>query len=71
MGRLLDLALNIKCFCCGEVHTVKVNKEDLEKYKRGEGHVQALMPYLSASDREMIISSTCGKCYDEMIGCEE
>ncbi len=51
-------------FCKGE-HEVNVWINDLERIEQGE-HIQDVMPYLSADDRELLISGVCGKCFDEM-----
>lgn len=55
----------IRCVMCKEVHNLDVIKNDLMKYENGE-HVQNCFPYLSPAERELIISQTCGKCFDEL-----
>lgn len=57
--------LRIECGWCGDVYEVVVNKEDWEAYTRGT-HVQNAFPYLSATERELILSQTCGECWDKM-----
>lgn len=57
--------LRIACTWCGLVFTITVNQEDMEAYKRGT-YVLNAFPYLSADERELIVSQTCGECWDNM-----
>lgn len=57
--------LNIACKICSTNHVINVKQEDLWRYNDG-AHAQHTFPYLSADDRELIISGVCGKCFDEM-----
>lgn len=60
-----SVCINIICKECGDHHKVEVSFEDLvEKYLKG-ALVQEAFPYLTASERELIISDTCGMCYDK------
>ena len=46
----------------------------MEKYtswKDGSEYIQDIMPELSADDRELLISNTCGNCWIEIFGTEE
>jgi hypothetical protein len=43
-----------------------VDERDLEKYNMGEGLVKNIFLYLSADEREVLVSQTCGTCRDEM-----
>jgi len=37
----------------------------LIKWKNGE-LIQNVMPYLNEDERELLISGTCGKCFDKI-----
>ena len=65
-----NLVLKVKCVTCGKVHTIRVNESDYVHYYKGEP-VQFAFPYLSANERELLISNICGKCYDEMFKEDE
>lgn len=57
-----------KCVMTGKPYeTAIVRGEDLFKYNHGT-HVQNAFPYLSADDREFIISGVCPEAFDEMAG---
>lgn len=58
------------CSTCERTFDLKVEKEDFDKYTNG-AFVQDAFPYLSTADRELLISSTCGDCFDEMFGMFE
>ena len=60
-----DLKYVVKCRVCNEGHGIYVYRADWLDYQRGE-HVQNAFPYLSPANRELLISGTCGKCFDEM-----
>lgn len=54
------------CLECGEPVTMEVNESDLDRWLSGNALVQDAFPYLSADDREILISGICGKCFDKM-----
>jgi hypothetical protein len=58
--------LDIICRLCGNSYTVLVDREDLLQWTSGAGFIQDLMPYLSAQDRELLISATCDFCWNAL-----
>lgn len=65
--------LNVPVVCpsCRKQHFVTVAKDAYQKWRRGEGLIQNLMPELSASERELLISGVCGFCFDSLFPPEE
>ena len=59
------IVLELLCPFCGTTHFVEVKLEDLEAYEAG-ALAQNAFPYLSATEREQIISSLCPMCQDEI-----
>ena len=57
----------VTCPFCGEEHLISVNTEDYWAWEDGE-LVQNAFPYLSADEREMLISGICPTCWDKMFG---
>ena len=53
------------CLRCGETTTIKANVSDVFAWQNGE-LIQDVLSYLSEEERELLISKTCGKCFDEM-----
>lgn len=64
-------ALQKTCLRCGTTHTIIVPREDYLSWKRGEGLIQDLLSYLDPGTRELLISSFCGDCFDEMFPSQE
>lgn len=58
------------CPFCGEYHEVLVSEADYAAWQGGE-LVQNAFPYLSADEREILISGICPKCWDNMFPPEE
>tara|TARA_R110002020_G_scaffold165900_1_gene353705 strand:+ start:147 stop:377 length:231 start_codon:yes stop_codon:yes gene_type:complete len=66
MDYMLGL-LEPTCRACGTTVQITVLGPDYDKWKHGE-LIQNAMPYLSADERELLISGTCGSCFDQMFG---
>jgi len=62
-----NIGLEISCNICGIVYHLFVHSDDIERYGQGD-LVQDAFPYLSANERELIISHTCGSCFDKIFG---
>ena len=60
----------VGCIKCAEPQHITVGQADLDAWQRGT-NIQNAMPYLSADDREILISGICGECFDKMYGVEE
>lgn len=56
---------HLKCNLCKETHVIYAYIEDVELWESGI-HIQHAMPYLTADERELLISRTCGSCFDKM-----
>lgn len=50
--------------CCKTVK-MSVDPEGVRQYNEGE-KVQDAFPYLTADEREILISGICGECFDKM-----
>lgn len=61
-----DFEVAVTCVKCHKGKAVSVCKEDFERWLRFGGLIQEVMPYLDADERELLISSTCGVCWDEI-----
>lgn len=54
------------CLECGDPVAMEVNESDLDRWLSGKELVQDAFPYLTADQREILISGICGKCFDKM-----
>lgn len=64
------ITVETRCPFCGQFHYVEVGERDFYAWQDGE-LVQVAFPYLSADDREMLISGICPTCWDKMFSSEE
>ena len=53
------------CLYCQVDHIVMADQMDVANWEAGV-LIQDALPYLSADERELFISGTCGACYDKM-----
>lgn len=61
-----DTSSAVQCNICGVSYSILYNREDMIDWLAGKDFIQELMPYLSAAERELLISGTCGSCFDKM-----
>lgn len=59
-------AATIRCRMCGVSYSIMYNRQDMLDWLAGKGFIQDLMPYLSSAERELLISRTCGSCFDKL-----
>jgi hypothetical protein len=62
---VLKDSVSVACAYCLEVHTFGCSTSGVVAWQAGE-LIQNALPELSADQRELIISGTCGDCWDEM-----
>lgn len=65
-----EVSIVTRCPFCGKSNFVEVNEADYLDWDDGE-LVQNAFPYLSADEREMLISGICPTCWDGMFGGED
>lgn len=61
------MEITITCLMCHRQFTVTVDKEGYEAWRSGKA-IQYALPKLSAAERELLISSICGDCFDRIFG---
>ena len=64
------VTVEVKCNLCDNIEKFDLPKEGIRAYYRGS-LIQNALPELSNAQREMLISGTCGNCWDEMFPEEE
>ena len=55
------------CPFCGKEHSVEVSESALYEWQNG-ALIQSVMPTLSATEREQLISHICPACQDSLFG---
>lgn len=65
-----DIMIEITCPICGIGHFVALAERDYNAWQSGE-LAQRAFPYLSATEREQLISHLCPMCQDDIFGGED
>jgi len=60
----------VPCRICQETTELNVSVQGLVNWKSGE-LIQDALPELSCGERELLISGTCGTCFDELFPSED
>lgn len=60
-----EVCVVTRCPICGRGNEVEVNENDYWDWQDG-ALVQVAFPYLSADERETLISGICPTCWDNM-----
>ena len=61
-----SFVVDVQCLQCGVVYSIILNKQDLVDWTSGDKYIQDIFHYLSPNERELLISNTCGSCFDKM-----
>ena len=61
-----DSVIEVRCAMCGTLYAIMYNRQDMMDWLSGQGFIQDIMTYLSDAERELLISRTCGSCFDKM-----
>ena len=67
--RKLDITK--KCRACDKSYTFTVDYDGYHAWKNQQGFIQDLLQDNTASERELLISGTCGECFDKMFWYKE
>jgi hypothetical protein len=67
---MMTVVIPVTCRGCGGQHEIAANFDGLLAWKNGELLIQDALPELSADERELLLSGTCGVCWDEWFGPE-
>lgn len=63
----MNIDVTIDCAMCSESVTVAVDPIAYQEWKDGKP-LERAFDYLTASEREMLKSRTCQKCWDSLFG---
>lgn len=57
----------IHCSQCNQDFVLRIEDKGFQDWIRG-AHIQDALASLDSNQRELLISGTCGKCFDAMFG---
>ena len=55
----------VGCKMCGYLHAIQLSYSGEAAWRAG-GLIQDALPELTADERELLLSRTCGKCWDAL-----
>ena len=58
----------VNCHTCDKEFVIIADKQDIESWLSGDKYIQDALGYLSAADRELLISNTCDDCWKNLYG---
>lgn len=58
------------CQTCRNRYEFGIDPEDYNRWRAGE-YAQNAFPYLTDDQRELLVSQTCGSCFDRMFPEED
>lgn len=62
-----EVIIEVECPKCGQYHSVRVSEADFYDWQNGKMALLAF-PYLSATEREQLISHLCPECQEKIFG---
>ena len=67
------MMINLVCDCvrCKASHIMHVHDTDLDRYYNTSSLIQECFPYLSAAEREMMITGYCPACQEEIYNFDD
>ena len=57
---------NVRCHLCDREYSILADRNDILAWLTGEKYIQDALAYLSAAERELLISNTCGDCWNKL-----
>lgn len=69
--QLEEKSMNIICQYCDTEYSIPIEQKDYDQWKKNGGYIQDIADYLEAWEREMLISSTCNRCWKKMFGSDD
>ena len=58
----------IKCKLCDKEYAIILDERDFDAWQNGDGYIQNVLGYLTAAERELLISQTCDDCWKKLYG---
>lgn len=58
--------ISVCCPKCKHYHSVYVERNDYWSWIRRKGSIQTIFSYLTAPEREIILTGTCPSCWNEI-----
>lgn len=66
-SKMRDMSVEPRCRKCGTTYPMMIDPDDYALWKGGV-YAQQAFPYLTAGERELLISATCDDCWSKLFG---
>jgi L-lysine 2,3-aminomutase len=66
VAAIYDTSCDVFCQHCGRQFVLMFNESDMYDWVNGYFAIQDALHYLSMNERELLLSGTCGDCFDKM-----
>ena len=63
--------VEVTCRYCKNEYQILADIDDIARWMTGEGLIQDILHYLKPDERELLISQTCGSCWDYFFEASE
>jgi hypothetical protein len=61
----------VTCKYCRIEYNILADREDVEAWMSGDKYIQDCLAYLTAAERELLLSGTCDNCWKNMFGVDD
>ena len=62
---------SVVCNNCRKEYNIMADRQDMEAWLSGDKYIQDALSYLSASERELLLTQTCNDCFEKMFDNDE
>jgi hypothetical protein len=60
------MTLTKECKICKTCYVISVDLDAYQAWRSGSGLIQDLLSNNTATEREILVSGTCGECFDKI-----
>lgn len=64
------IIVEVTCHHCNQSHYVEMSKSQYKRVVNGKENLLDILPNVDPEDREILVSGTCGNCWDMLLGIE-
>jgi hypothetical protein len=65
-----ETIISVRCMDCGETKQFTVKTAHYDAWVKGQV-IQRAMPEIPEDERELLISGSCGPCFDKLFGDDQ
>lgn len=61
-----SFVVDVRCVQCRIMYSIILNRSDLVDWLGGSGPIEKILHYLTAGERELLLSNICDCCFEKM-----